>query len=199
MCTGGTIAGDITGDFNGDLISCKVIGSIRNPRRPLRIIHSHVLGGLCGGTNHICNSCNIGCTRKHGEECCIIKPKGDQAPSGYNASEDRCRRKCTIILSATGAPDHGEWPRYLGTYVVNGEEEEGAEVYRKSDGRYVHKYLYKHRSGTWRVGLELGDLGYLRSVPGDTAECPASIKQWQYNAGGSWHNGDITAQCSVHT
>ena len=92
-------------------------------------------------------------------------------------------------MSATGLPVCGQCP---GTYVVNGEEEEGTAVYRKSDGRY----LYRHRSGTWRVGWELGDLGDIRSLPGDTAECPASISQWQYNAGVSWHNGDITVKCA---
>ena len=99
----------------------------------------------------------------------------------------------SVTLSATGGA--AKWPWLLGSYEANGEEHEGsggeehegAPVYWNSHGRK----LYKHSDGTWHGDRGLGNL---RSV--DTAECPASISQWQYSADGDiWHSGDITAQC----
>ena len=103
------------------------------------------------------------------------------------------RKAKSITLSATGAAAK-KWPQFLGSYEATGEEEDGAPVFRKSDGYY----LYRRKDGTWRAGYEIGYSGAYRSV--DTAaECPASISQWQYRDHGVWRSGDITAQCSVHT
>ena len=98
---------------------------------------------------------------------------------------------CTITLSATGAAVQ-RWPEYLGSYEATGEVTAGAPVYRKSGGRY----LYRCSDGTWYAGPGIGYIGAYKSV--DTAQCPASIRQWQYRDI-SWQSGDITAQCSVHT
>ena len=100
-----------------------------------------------------------------------------------------------ITLSANGKAAE-EWPGLLGRYVATGEAHEGAAVYRKShEGN-----LYRHSDGTWNVckyGIG-GGSGNIRSI--DTAECPASIRQWQYsNAIVAMFSGDIRAQCSVHT
>ena len=104
--------------------------------------------------------------------------------------------KCTgsITLSATGAAAE-EWPEYLGTYLATEETEEGAPVYRNSDG----KYLFRKYNGTWHADYAICDDGIIKSVDTlDTAECPASIRQWQYGVAGIWRSGDITATCSVH-
>ena len=103
-----------------------------------------------------------------------------------------CALTGTITLSATGAAATCR-PWYLGSYEATGEEEEGAPVYRDSDGRY----LYRHSDGTWRADDVIGGPGVIRSV--DTAPCPASIRRWQYRDYPDWRSGDITAQCSVHT
>ena len=102
--------------------------------------------------------------------------------------------KCTgtITLSATGAAAK-KWSGYHGSYEATGEENDGAAVYRKSEGRY----LYRWSDGTWRAGVGIGWSGYIKSV--GTAPCPASIRQWEYHDGEYWQSGDITAQCSVHT
>ena len=100
----------------------------------------------------------------------------------------------SVTLSATGAAN--AWPDHLGSYVATGEElYRGATVYRKSDD-YP---LYSDSDGTWRAGMTIGHIGAYSSV--DTADCPASISQWQYWADEvwDWQSGNITAQCSVHT
>ena len=112
-----------------------------------------------------------------------------------SALKSLCFSGCckSVTLSATGAAN--AWPAHLGSYVATGEEEEGAPVYRTSDD-YP---LFRESDGTWRAGMRIGHIGAYKSV--DTADCPASISQWQYWDDGSWdwQSGDITAQCSVHT
>ena len=56
----------------------------------------------------------------------------------------------TITLSATGVAKM--WPSYLGRYEATGEEQRGATIYRKSDG----KYLCRNGDGTWYVCAMLG-------------------------------------------
>ena len=108
----------------------------------------------------------------------------------------------SVTLFFTGAAARFEkWPKYLGSYEVTGEEHEGSggeehegEVYSNSDGIY----LYRHSDGRWRVGGmvdgRIGFSGNIWSV--GTAECPASISQWQYLADFNWHSGDITIDCN---
>ena len=97
----------------------------------------------------------------------------------------------SLKLSATGAAAE-KYPFYLGSYEATGEVTAGAPVYWKSGGRY----LYRCSDGTWYAGPGIGYIGAYKSV--DTAQCPASIRQWQYRDI-SWQSGDIRAQCSVHT
>merc|ERR1711952_177448 len=98
-----------------------------------------------------------------------------------------------ITLSATGAP--AKWSNNLGHYVATGEVYQEAPVYKNSEG----VYLYRYSDGTWRVDVKIGSYGVYKSVGTGTAGCPASISQWQYWDGISWHSGDISAKCSVHT
>ena len=91
-----------------------------------------------------------------------------------------------------------KWPRYRGIYEATGEEEDGSPVYRNSLGRI----LYRRGDGTWRAGTKIGGSGIYKSV--DNAECLTSNSQWQYWAtdadfNATWHSGNITVQCSVHT
>ena len=113
-----------------------------------------------------------------------------------SATEKKSKSKCagTIALSATGAAPRW-WPGLLGRYEATGRKHEGAAVYSDGDGGY----LSRHSDGTWHASnVGIGGTGAIRSV--DTADCPASIRQWQYDAGyGSLQSGAITAQCSVHT
>merc|ERR1712038_184231 len=108
---------------------------------------------------------------------------------------------CSITLSASGTGAAAEgWASFLGRFVATGEVYQEAPVYRNSVGMY----LYRHSDGTWRAGYKIGAVGgigfEIMSVD-TTAECPASISQWQYKATGvSWcYFGDITVKCSVHT
>ena len=128
-------------------------------------------------------------------------------------SKDLCKTKtnvvdmsdaalmCSITLSTTGTGAAAEgWASFLGRFVATGEVYQEAQVYRNSVGMY----LYRHSDGTWRAGYKIGAVGgigfEIMSVD-TTAECPASISQWQYKATGvSWcYFGDITVKCSVHT
>merc|ERR1712038_998002 len=108
---------------------------------------------------------------------------------------------CSITLSASGTGAAAEGlASFLGRFVATGEVYQEAPVYRNSVGMY----LYRHSDGTWRAGYKIGAVGgigfEIMSVD-TTAECPASISQWQYKATGvSWcYFGDITVKCSVHT
>ena len=129
----------------------------------------------------------------------------------FRLSKDLCKTKtnvvdmsdavlmCSITLSttSTGAAAEG-WASFLGRFVATGEVYQEAPVYRNSVGMY----LYRHSDGTWRAGVGIGAVGgigfEIMSVD-TTAECPASISQWQYRDNFSWQSGDITAKCSVHT
>ena len=86
---------------------------------------------------------------------------------------------------------------YLGNWQLTGKKQEGAPVYRKSDGGY----LDRHSDGTWHANWRIGGryYGLIKSV--GTAGCPASNSQWLYvDNNGNWKlSGDITVQCSVHT
>ena len=101
-------------------------------------------------------------------------------------SSDCCK---SVTVSATGAAAD-IYPDYLGRYVATGREHEGSPVFRNSD----NKYLYRHSDDTWRASYVIGGYGYYKSVD-TTAECPASISQWQY-LDGDWHSGSITVKCN---
>ena len=95
--------------------------------------------------------------------------------------------------SATGAA--AKWSNNLGHYVATGEVYQEAAVFRNSEG----VYLYRYSDGAWRADVKIGSYGVYKSVGTGTAGCPARVSQWQYWDGISWHSGDISAQCSVHT
>ena len=111
-------------------------------------------------------------------------------------SSDCCK---SVTLSITGAAAEN-WRggiRYHDRYEATGKKQEGAPVYRKSDGGY----LDRHSDGTWHANWRIGGryYGLIKSV--GTAGCPASNSQWQYvDNNGNWKlSGDITVQCSVNT
>ena len=106
-----------------------------------------------------------------------------------------CASTGTITMSASGAAARRR-SECLGRYVATGEEHEGAVVYRNSDGYILYRYSY----GTWRASQHgIGWFSVLSSV--DRAQCPASIRQWQYRpsytvTAPAWQSGDITVRCS---
>ena len=101
----------------------------------------------------------------------------------------------SVTLSATGGAlglgeKQKEWPSYLGKYEATAKKQEGAPVFKK---KYDTIYLFR-RDGIWCVGEYRVGTVFIRSV--GTAQCPASISQWQYWNDGPWHSGHITAVCS---
>ena len=87
---------------------------------------------------------------------------------------------------------NGNWkPRAIGSYT----KMEG-EKYRK-DSADFNDHMYKWSDGTWRVGQNDKDHGWVKSV--GSAACPENIRQWQFfDRETQWKylNGDITVQCS---
>ena len=104
-------------------------------------------------------------------------------------------------MSATGAKA-GYWLSWLGsTYKDTGKEREGAPVYEHKDksGQGTRAYLARDSDSTWRFGTIVGDPvddsfydSFYISV--GTAECPDSVKQWQYkddiDGVEIWRSGD---------
>ena len=67
---------------------------------------------------------------------------------------------------------NGNWkPRAIGCYTKEGEK------YRKHDSDF-HDQMYKWSDGTWRVGQNDKDHGWVKSV--GSAACPENIEQWQF-------------------
>ena len=105
----------------------------------------------------------------------------------------------SVKLSATGAKA-GYWLSWLGsTFKDTGKEREGAPVYEHKGA-----YLARNSDSTWRFGTILGDPvddsfcdSFYKSV--GTAECPDSVKQWQYWDGidgdENWPSGDVSVVC----
>ena len=82
-------------------------------------------------------------------------------------------------------------PSLLTSYEATGELHEGAPVFKK---KYDTIYLFR-RDGIWCVGEYKVGTVFIRSV--GTAQCPASVSQWQFwNDGDIWRSGHITAQCN---
>ena len=117
----------------------------------------------------------------------------------------------SVTLSATGegsglglGEKQKEWPSYLGKYEATAKKQEGAPVFKNSNGRY----LYRVSGGSWRANPEIGSSemgshGFIRSMGSSaTAECPTTISQdqwsWKYDdeGEGNYQSSDITVKCN---
>ena len=95
------------------------------------------------------------------------------------------------LKSTNSRWNNGNWkPRAIGSYIMMEREK-----YRKDSADV--QWMYKWSDGTWRVGVNDKDHGWVKSVGTDS--CPENIRQWQfYDREVQWKylNGDITVQCT---